>query len=335
MTAVAAAAGVSLTTVSHVMNGTRRVDEGTRRKVREAAESLGYAHLRGPRQPRSEAVIGVIVPSAASPYFGEMLEGIDTEATRADITLLLGLSDEDPDREYAAVRTLLHREVDAIILVPSAGWRRRTRPLLKDSSATVILVDRLDDRTFDQVGSENAVASETVVGHLIALGHRRIGLIGGLAGITTTHEREAGYRLAHEREGLEVDERLVREGLSTVRGGFSAAVDLLGSRERPSAVFCANNNMTIGLLEALRKSQLRAPEDLAFVTFDDLEWSDVVTPTITSVAQPFHAIGSMAVQLSLQRLMDPGGAVRTVRFPSSIEHRESCGCVPTAAILDR
>lgn len=333
MTAVAEAAGVSLTTVSHVLNHTRRVSESTRRRVLAAAESIGYYDQRVAAARQTRKVIGVVVPSAANPYFGEMLEGIDAEAAREGATILLTTSNEDSDKEYAAVRTLLDREVDMIILVPSADWRQRTRPLLKSASTAVVLADRLDDRGFDQVGSENTFATQTVVAHLLATGHSKIGLISGLAGLSTSREREDGFRLAHERHGISVDENLIWQGKSTIRGGFLAAIEMLHAPNRPTALFCGNNNMTIGLVEALHKHHVNVPDDLAFVAFDDLEWGDIITPPITSVAQPFHAMGSQAVQLAVQRLQDPVRRPRTVRLPASIEHRESCGCLLTRSRL--
>ncbi|WP_245885997.1 substrate-binding domain-containing protein [Kineococcus rhizosphaerae] len=271
-------------------------------------------------------IVGVVVPSAASPYFGEMLEGIDAEATRTNITLLLSMSTEDANRELRAVQALLQRDVDAIILVPSSGWRERTRPLLKNSRTAVILADRLEDQSFDQVGAENTHASQAIVSHLISAGRSRIAMIGGLSGLSTSREREEGFRLAHKKHGLIVDDALLWNGQSTVQGGMRAATQMLRTTPRPDAVFCANNNMTLGLLAALHKEDVGVPKDLALVSFDDLEWGDILVPGITAVAQPFHAVGSQAVRLAVSRWLEPDRPPQTLRLPPSIEHRESCGC---------
>ncbi|MBM2618270.1 LacI family DNA-binding transcriptional regulator [Actinoplanes sp. LDG1-06] len=332
MSSVAEAAGVSLTTVSHVLNRTRHVRAETRARVLEAAEALGYYDMRVARARETKLTIGVVLPAMSSPYFGELIDSIDAEAARAGATLLLSASGESPAKEASAVRALLDRNVDAMIVVPTAGWRDRTRPLLRDARVATVLADRLEDRGFDQVGSENTLATRRLIEHLITAGHDRIGMITGLTGLSTSRERETGFRLAHEGAGLDVDPALIWDGRSTVRGGYAAAEEMLRGPNPPSAVFCGNNNMTMGLLGAIRRERVRVPSDLAVVAFDDLEWADIVSPSVTSIAQPFHAMGSRAVQMALQRLGDQRREPRTIRLPASIEHRESCGChTPVAA----
>jgi LacI family transcriptional regulator len=234
-------------------------------------------------------------------------------------------SGEDPDLEHRALESLISRRVDGIVLIPSGRWQERSRPALLRNETPFVLVDRLvNSARYDQVGCESENASEMLVSHLIKLGHRRIALIRGLAGLPTTNEREAGYRNAHERSGIQVDERLVADGQSTVRGGRMAMERLLIGR--PTAVFCANNNMTMGALGTLRRLHVRIPDDIALVAFDDLEWSDIIEPGITSLAQPFHAMGNQALQLLLDRIKNPDSPAQTVRLPPSFEHRQSCGC---------
>ena len=329
MTRVAQVAGVSLSTVSHVLNRTRLVSEATRAAVLRAADDLGYEDTRVAAAGAREVTVGVVIPAAASPYFGEFIEGMGAEAVRLDVDLLMMMSGEDPDLERRAIASLTSRRVDGVILIPSGHWQQRSRGALLRSETPFVLVDRLVDKArYAQVNCESEAASEVLVSHLVKLGHRRIALIRGLRDLSTTREREAGYRSAHERNGLSVDERLVVDGLSTVRGGRLAMERLLAARERPTAVFCANNNMTVGALAALRRLQVRIPADLALVAFDDLEWSDIVQPGITCMAQPFHAMGVQALQLLLERIKHPGSPPTTVTLPPSYEHRQSCGCDP-------
>lgn len=331
MTQIARAAGVSLSTVSHVLNRTRVVSDAARAAVLKAADDLGYEDTRV-RAPARELTIGAVIPVAASSYFGEFIEGMSAEAIRLDADLLIMSSGEDPNRERRALESLVSRHVDGIVLVPSGYWYERSRPVLLRSGTPFVLADRLaDSARFDQVGCECESASEQLVSHLIKLGHRRIALIGGLAGLSTTVEREAGYRSAHKRAGLPVDESLVVSGLSTVPGGRAAMERLLSVKQRPTAVYCANNNMTMGALAKLRRMHIRIPTDLALVAFDDVEWSDLVEPEITSMAQPFHAMGKQALQMLLNRIENPDSPARTIRLPPSFEHRQSCGCQRTDA----
>jgi LacI family transcriptional regulator len=325
MTRIAEVAQVSLSTVSHVLNRTRPVSEATRAAVLQAADELGYEDPRVVLAGTRDVTVGAVVPAAASPYFGELIEGMSAEAVRLDVDLLIMTSGEDPDLERRALESLISRRVDGIVLIPSGRWQERSRPALLRHETPFVLVDRLvNSARYDQVGCENEHASEMLVSHLIKLGHQRIALIRGLAGLPTTNEREAGYRNALERSGIQVDEKLVVDGQSTVRGGRLAMEQLL--TRHPTAVFCANNNMTMGALATLRRLHIRIPDDLALVAFDDLEWSDIIEPGITSLAQPFHAMGNQALQLLLDRIKNPDSPAQTVRLPPSFEHRQSCGC---------
>ena len=325
MTRIAEVAQVSLSTVSHVLNRTRRVSEATRAAVLQAAHEVGYDDPRVALAGARDVTVGVVIPAAANPYFGELIEGMSAEAVRLDVELLIMTSGEDSHLERGALESLISRGVDGIVLIPSGEWESRSRPALLRHETPFVLVDRLvDGASYDQVGCENEHATEMLVSHLVKLGHRRIGLIRGLGGLPTTNERERGYRNALERNGVQVDERLSVDGQSTVRGGRLAMEQLL--TVEPTAVFCANNNMTVGALAMLRRKRVRIPDDLALVAFDDMQWSDIVQPGITSLAQPFHAIGYQALQLLLDRINCPDRAAHTVRLPPSFEHRQSCGC---------
>jgi len=214
------------------------------------------------------------------------------------------------------------------VIAPALGWRDLTLPFLREHPIPYVLVDRLEDLRVDQVGVENENSSAALVGHLLQLGHRRVGMIAGMTGLSTSEERRAGFLLAHRRHGLEVDPRLVVDGLSTGQGGRLGMLRLLNLKDAPTAVFCANNNMTIGALAALRASGLRVPQGLALVGFDDYPWADLFVPRLTTVAQPSTAIGARAVQLLLRRISDPAAPVQTLRMTADIQHRDSCGCLP-------
>lgn len=326
MTMIAREAGVSLSTVSHVLNRTRKVNDETVERVLSAAERLGYLDHRIETARNLRGIVGVIVPSAGAPYFGEMLDGIEAEANRTNVTLVLGLSGEDADKEFRAVQVLLGHGVDGIVLVPTSGWRERTQPLLRHSGVAVVLADRLDDPSLDQVGSENLLSTSTLVSHLLSLGHTRIGMVAGRTGLSTSRERIEGFRLAHSQRGLPVHESLIWEGASTMKGGFAAYQALLSSDPEITGIFTGNNNMTAGFLMALHQRGVAVPEDLALVAFDDLEWGELISPGLSCMAQPFHAMGSQALHLVLQRLHDRSRAPQTIRLGTYFEHRGSCGC---------
>jgi LacI family transcriptional regulator len=328
MTEVAEAAGCSTTTVSHVLNGTRTVAAETRRRVERAMAQLGYRRrvTRPGRAPKNLSAVGLTLPGVSNPYFSELVQGVERELARAGRVLVQAETHDDPETERRAVASLLTHRVDALIMAPSIGWAERTWPLLVDRRVSFVLVDRLVQGEVDQIAVENEPGSKVLVEHLLALGHRRVAMITGLPGLSTTLERELGYRRAHARRGVRVDPALMECGESGVDGGRRAMLRLLDRTEPPTAVFTSNNAMTVGAMTALAERRVQVPQDVALVGFDDFEWSGLLQPALTTAAQPCHAIGARAVQLLLSRLANPNQPARTLRVPASIEHRDSCGC---------
>lgn len=327
MADVARAAGVSTATVSHVVNGTRAVREETRDAVEAAIEATGYSPNT---LARSLAIggtrsVAVVMSAISNPYFGQLLQGVETEVVRQGYTLLVADPHDDPDYELTVVRSMHERRVDGIILAASA----EPGPALDYLAARqvpVVLADRILDDGYDQVGPENTESTAQLVDHLAELGHRRIAMIAGLAGLSTTDERLRGYREGLSRNGVGHDEALVDSGRSDSRGAAAAVARLLAVPDRPTAFITANNSMTIGAMQALREAGLSVPGDVALTGFDDFPWADFFAPRLTVVAQPCADIGAKAAQLLLRRLADPEASPETHRLPSQLIHRNSCGC---------
>lgn len=323
---VAAAAQVSISTVSHVVNGTRFVARDTRTRVEQALLEFNYVNPTSSRPDAGHRAVGLAITAASNPYVGELIDGIESEVSRNGQALLLCDTHDDPAREAQAISTLLAHNVDAVILAPSAGWTDGAESLLRRHETPFVLVDRMSDVRCDQIATENEGSTATLIEHLIDLGHDRIGMISGLVGLSSTEERITGFRRAHNASGREVDPKLIADGRSTTNGGRAAALKLMRNSRPPTALFSANNAMTIGVLLALRELGCQIPKDVALVVFDDFAWSEAVTPALTAVAQPFHAVGAGAVQLLNRRLADPMAPRKVVRLPPEIMHRESCGC---------
>jgi LacI family transcriptional regulator len=328
MSQVAREAGVSTTTVSHVLNGTRRVNEQTIQRVHAAIERTGYrpnsiARALAGARTRS---IGLAISGISNRYFVDVIAAIEAEAATHDYTLLLCDPHDEPHKELQLVQELVLRRVDGVILAASAGAQANALRYLSKQPVPVVLVDRFLPVEIDQVGTENEESSAHLAGHLVSLGHRRIGLVAGLAGLSTTEERIRGYRTALERAGIPVDDALIVYGASQHEPARAAVHRLLNLKQPPTALFAGNNAMTIGVVRALRERQLSVPGDIALVAFDDFEWSDLFHPRLTVIAQPAGEIGARAVQLLLSRLDDPNRPPQVVRFQPAFVHRESCGC---------
>ncbi|WP_405580616.1 LacI family DNA-binding transcriptional regulator [Streptomyces sp. NBC_01092] len=333
MADVARRAGVSVATVSHVLNETRPVLPHTRQAVLDAMEELGYTPntlARSLVTSRTRS-IGLAVSAISNPYFTEILQGVEAAALEHGYGLLIADPHDDPEHERKVVRLLHERRVDGMIVAPSADPRELLAYLGRHKVPTVLL-DRVVDTPadgstrFDQVCADSAEPMARLVTHLAGLGHRRIGLVAGLPGLSTTSERLTGYRDGLVAAGLPHDECLVVHGDSESVGAERATAALLSLTSPPTALVTANNAMTMGALRALRAHGLSVPDDIALCCFDDFAWADLFSPRLTAIAQPSKDIGAQAVRVLLDRLASPDRPARTVRFPCTFVHRTSCGC---------
>ncbi|MER6279964.1 LacI family DNA-binding transcriptional regulator [Streptomyces sp900105245] len=332
MADVARSAGVSVATVSHVLNGTRPVLPHTRQAVLDAVDALGYTPntlARSLVTSRTRS-IGLAVSAISNPYFTEILQGVEAAALEAGYSLLIADPHDDPRHERKVVQLLHERRVDGMIVAPSAEPHDLVGYLGRHTVPTVFLDRLIDPRVpapfFDQVCSESAEPTARLVTHLAGLGHRRIGLVAGLPGLSTTGERIAGYLDGLGAAGLGHDERLLVTGNSESAGADRATDALLALPDAPTALVTANNAMTIGALRALRRRGMSVPEDIALCCFDDFAWADLFSPRLTAVAQPSRELGAQAVRMLLDRLAEPDRPSRTVRLPCAFMHRASCGC---------
>jgi LacI family transcriptional regulator len=333
MADVARSAGVSVATVSHVLNGTRPVLPHTRQAVLDAMEELGYTPntlARSLVTSRTRS-IGLAVSAISNPYFTEILRGVEAAALEHGYSLLIADPHDDPQHERKVVQLLHERRVDGMIVAPSADPRQLIAYLGRHRVPTVLL-DRVVDTPadgparFDQVCADSTEPMARLVTHLADLGHRRIALVAGLPGLSTTSERLTGYREGLTSTGLVYDGDLVVHGDSESAGAERATAALLSLPSPPTALVTANNAMTIGTLRALRDRGVCVPDDIALCCFDDFAWADLFSPQLTAIAQPSKDIGARAVQVLLDRLDSPDLPARTVRLPCTFVHRTSCGC---------
>ncbi len=327
MAEVARRAGVSITTVSHVLNETRAVSPHSREAVLLAVRDTGYVPnslARALRTSRTHTV-GLAMPAISNPYQGVLLRSLQAEAELHGYRLLITDTHDDPKHEDRAVRDLCERQVDGVLLAPSA---RPAAPLryLAERGVPVTLIDRLVDGPYDKAGTENVVSTAELTRHLAGHGHDRIGMVAGLPGLATTTERLQGYRQGLADAGLREEACLVVAGSSDDVHAHAAVIGLFTSPTPPTALVVGNNHMMIGAVRALRELGLDAPRDVALVGFDDFEWADLFSPRLTTMVQADADIGREAVGLLLSRIADPTLPPRAVRLAPALVRRDSCGC---------
>jgi LacI family transcriptional regulator len=331
---VARLAGVSVSTVSHVLNGTRNVNPATRQRVDAAILEIGYRRnvvARSLAAGRTHTV-GLSIAALTNPYFGSLVHAVEERLSEAGYVLILGDSHDEPRSERRVTDSLLDRQVDGMILAPAAGSEFSTIPEIVRSGTPLVLIDRMLDVACDQVGPENDVSAYELTTHLLDAGHRRIAIVRGIEGISSTTERFDGYTRALADRGIELDPGLILDGRSSVEVAESRVRGLMSGPDRPTALVSMNNSMTIGSLKAVRGLGLSIPADLAFVCYDDFEWSDLFEPRLTAAAQDVQTIGRTAADLLLGRIEGREDAPRSIRVPTTFTHRNSCGC--TAPSVD-
>ncbi|HZE39419.1 MAG TPA: LacI family DNA-binding transcriptional regulator [Stackebrandtia sp.] len=331
MADVARQAGVSVSTVSHIVNGTRFVKEDTKKRVLEAIRQIGYIHntLARSLATQSSQSIGLAISAISNFYFADIVAAMESAARRAGFTLLLAETHDDPDEELQVIQALHQRRVDGILYAPSTDSSGAALRYLSELGVPTVLVDRCAWNHFDQIGTENVRSAAHLTAHLAARGHRRIGLVTGPTRIRTFAERADGYAAGLAEAGIDGDPSLVARGRPGPDFAAEAVAGFLRLPDPPTALVSGNNHLSIELMRALNTRGLKVPDDMALAAFDDFEWADLFHPRLTTMAQPIESIGEGAVTLLLERLADPKRPVHTIRLDPVFTHRDSCGCPPS------
>ncbi|MDX6252353.1 MAG: LacI family transcriptional regulator [Kribbellaceae bacterium] len=304
---VAARAGVSVTTVSHVLNEVpgKRITDATRDRVRRAAGELGYSPssvARNLRLQRSQMLALISDEIATTPYAGQMILGAQEAASKAGWLLMLVNTGSDSEFEAAEIQALRQRQVDGF-LYATMYHREVTLPEAIAGVPTVLLDARSSDRTLPSVVPDEVAGGRIATEELIRHGHSKIGFLNNADDIPATHGRLKGYRAALEDAGLTYDERLVIARPSDTEGGLQGARQLLAATDRPTALFCFNDRMAMGAYHAARELGLRIPQDLSVVGFDNQELiADGLRPGLTTVALPHYEMGAWAVEALIARI---------------------------------
>ncbi|MBX7468762.1 LacI family DNA-binding transcriptional regulator [Streptomyces sp. NPDC056084] len=322
---VATEAGVSVATVSRVLNSHPSVSEAARVRVLAAVETLGYrpnAVARSLRTDRTRT-LGLVISDVLNPYFTELARSVEEAARALGYSVIIGNADERPDLQDHHVRTLLDRRIDGLLVSPTDGGS----PLMLEAvrgGTPIVFVDRwIPGIDVPVVRADGRAAIGDLVAHLHRLGRRRLAIIAGPAATTTGSERVEAFRAALAAHGLPLPDEYVGQGDFQAASGRRATERFLALPEPPDAVFAADNLMTLGALDALRAHGLRIGADIALAAFDDIPWFVHTDPPVTAIAQPTGELGRAAVQ-ALAGLIG-GGAPPSVILPARLVVRRSCG----------
>lgn len=340
---VARLAGVSASTVSAVTNGRSGVNPRLAERVRKAVEALDYRPdiLARSLRVRYTNIIGVVMPQIASPFFSEVLRGVEDEAKQKGYSILICDSAADPGLEQRLLNTLMARRVDGILLASADPYFSIHK--LPRKSMPIVFFDRLPAGCQGPaVVVDNVGGAFEATRYLIELGHHRIAIIIGPLPISTAAERMEGFRNAMGAAGLSVPEGFIQSGEFRLEGGYRCTLEMMKLSPRPTALFATNYEMTLGSLRALREIGIKCPEEVSVVGFDDMvigtdgfSWSTMFSPQPTTIAQPAHQLGRHAIKLLMAKIekSDEGqedGQKGILRLPVELRVRES-SCPPVSS----
>lgn len=326
MTEVAVQAGVSVTTVSHVLSGRRPVAQGTRTRVLQVIDQLGYQPntlARGLRTRRAMTV-GLMVPDLTNPFYPMLLRGLDDVVGPAGYHVLVGNTDGAREREITFLREMAAWPVDGVVII---AFQLARKDLLPHGRAMPLV--RLGGGPFDAdlgdvVRTDDEGGMTQAVRHLLEQGRRRVAYLGGARHTGPSDLREAGFRRAFAEVGGVVDEDLVIRGDFTRAAGRQAAEILLSRADRPDAIACANDLIAIGVLDVTRNLGLSVPSELAVTGYDDIDAASLVTPALTTVVNPARQVGRACGEALVRQLTtDEAEPRRELVIATSLVRRES------------
>ncbi|WP_030976082.1 LacI family DNA-binding transcriptional regulator [Streptomyces sp. NRRL S-1824] len=322
---VAAEAGVSVATVSRVLNSHPSVSPDARARVLAAVDALGYRPNAVARSLRTDQTrtLGLIISDVLNPYFTALARAVEEEARALGYSVIIGNADERPELQDHHVRTLLDRRIDGLLVSPTDGGS----PQILDAArggTPMVFVDRwIPGVDVPVVRADGCPAVRDLVAHLHRLGHRRLAIIAGPAATTTGSERVEAFRDALGEHGLPLPDAYIGQGDFQADSGRRATERFLALPEPPDAVFAADNLMALGALDAIRAHGLRVPQDIALAAFDDIPWFVHTDPPITAIAQPTGDLGRAAVRALVDVI--EGRPPQSVTLSASLVVRRSCG----------
>ncbi len=332
MKEIAKLAGVSLGTVSHVLNGTVPVSETLRRRVIAAVKTTGYQPSQLARGLRKEKtnILAMIIPDILNPFFPGIVRGAEDVAFANGFRLVLCNTDNNYEKEVAHLNALQTYLPSGLIIIPSdsSDLTAQTQPY-RDAGAAVVCLDRLP-RSWegDSVTVDNRAGAASAASYLIGLGHRHVAAIAGPLTLVNSQQRLKGFRGALRLANIQLPAGYVQETGFDRAGGYAKAKILLRMVPRPTAIMCFNDLMALGALMAIHESNLHCPGDVSVMGFDGLDLTETTTPQISSVYQSSYQMGAEAANLVLERLKNRLAPPRKVVLKTELRIRDSVGAPP-------
>lgn len=326
---IAKAAGVSTATVSRVLNGSDKVRESTAKKVMKVVDEMNYRMNHVARRMKvkqtDSLVIGLMITDIDNPFFSSVAKGVEDVASKNKLVTMICNTNENPEKEMFFLNAMLSEKVSGAIIVPTTGNLDFFQELVKDGFPMVMVDRKPKGLKIDSVSLNNRKGGYEAVKKLIENGHRRIGIVAGIKGLSNTEDRLEGYIEALKESGIEIKDELIVYGDYIEEGGRKAITEFMSLKNPPTAVFSSNNLMTLGCIKELYRRKLSIPDDIAIIGFDDSTWAEALIPPLTTVKQPGYELGVNAAELLIKRLRNGDSNRIDVVLNPELVIRESCG----------
>ncbi|MFD2923038.1 LacI family DNA-binding transcriptional regulator [Halobacillus naozhouensis] len=328
---VAKVANVSISTVSRVLNKSGYTSTGTKEKVMKAVEELNFEKnmVATAMIKKKTSTLGLIIPDIKNIFYGELTRAIEDKANQYGFNVILCNTDNDLDKEADYLNFLLRKGVDGIIFSTPEMNDRNIREIMKKRPDLpfIIIGSKVEGVQLDEILVDNLEGGYQATEHLLELGHRKIGFIGGQLDSYATSERYKGYEKAFNDYGLTPNESYVRLDEFKIHSGYNIGKDLLSLSERPTAIFAANDAIAVGVYKAARELDINIPDELSVIGFDDSQYADIVYPPLTTIRTPIIEMGEKTVDLAIQISRKGKNFKETVTYQPSLIERDSTGRV--------
>lgn len=328
---VARLANVSVATVSATISGKKYVSPELKERVQQTISQLRYrpSVVASRLKLGRTSLIGLIIPDVSNPFYTDIVASVQTSARAENLTVILGISDQEPERERELIEFMAAQHAESLIIC-SCGYAGESAEALSTASGlmNLVLVDAIPTGVdADTVTLDNIAAGKLATQHVLSFGHRDIAIITGPPSATSSEERLLGYTEAMQEAGIEPALHLQRDGAFRIEQGYEAARALLEDGSKPTAIFVCNNLMLIGVMRAISDKGLTVPGDISIVSIDDFPWASAFSPAITTVRQPTADMGKAAFDLVKERMDNSGEPAAHKVFEPMLVTRASCAAI--------
>jgi len=326
---IAREAGVSIATVSQVINGKGKISEKRRAEIMEIMERLHYqpSAIAAALTGKQTYTLGLLVPDISNPYFAELARAVEDRSRQLGYSVVICSTDNKDERVERYLNLLQQKRVDGMMIGTGIDNAEILSPLLQQSIPVALIARHMPSLSVHTVTIDDILGGALAADHLLELGHTRVAVLSEPSKVSSSQERVRGFRETLIKAGLTLEPNQIRESAADLSSAKKEALLLLGEKDHPTGLFCCNDIQAIGALQAAKELGLRVPEDVSIIGFDNTILASVTSPPLTTVAQPIEELGHRAVDLLIEELKDEQKEPQKIVLKPELVIRESAGRV--------